>query len=187
MNLNGIGVTNAWKMLISPPKTSYAMQNLGPTLMSFDKYDSCRVDSSFTNSRGNNVVFSVFVPIKPNTVVESPEQMKLTCPCLIYCHSQGGCRVEGLFLQEFCIEHGIGLCVWDYAGCGRSSGDYITLGWKETDDLAQLIDILTSHYQATQISLWGRSMGGVTSIMFAERSSFFISSMVVLLDPRFSI
>jgi len=68
--------------------------------------------------------------------------------------------------------------LFDFAGCGKSSGEYVTLGWKETDDLSQLIDILTRDYSATQISLWGRSMGAVTAIMFAERSSFFLSSMV---------
>lgn len=150
--------------------------------MSYTKYDSYRIDASFINSRGNTVEYSVFVPVKVGLKVEKYESLKLNCPCLIYCHSQGGCRVEGLFLQEFCLENGIGLCLFDFAGCGKSTGEYVTLGWKEVDDLTELIKLVTGKFQATQISLWGRSMGAVTSIMFAERSSFFLSSMVELTD-----
>ena len=178
MNLSNISITDAWKILISPQKMNYSIHNLGPSLMSYQHFDCYRNDASFTNSRGNNVCFSLFVPVKQSVKIEFPERLKLHCPCIIYCHSQGGCRLEGQFLQEYCIENGIGLCLFDFAGCGKSSGEYVTLGWKETDDLSQLIDILTRDYSATQISLWGRSMGAVTAIMFAERSSFFLSSMV---------
>lgn len=178
MNLSDISITSAWKILISPQKMSYSISNLGPQLMSYQNYDSYRLDSTFTNSRGNTVCFSVYIPVKSGAKVDSPDRLKLHCPCLIYAHSQGGCRVEGQFLQEFCIENGIGLCLFDFAGCGKSSGEFVTLGWKETDDLSQLIDVVTRDYNASQITLWGRSMGAVTSIMFAERSSFFVSSMV---------
>ena len=178
MNLGSIGVTTAWKILISPHKTNYSISNLGPVLMSYVKYDSYRIDSEFVNNRGNKIEFSVFVPVKAGTKVEKYLSLKLNCPCVIYCHSQGGCRIEGQFLQEFCIENGIGLVLFDFGGCGKSHGEFVTLGWKETDDLGQLIDLVTGDYGATQICLWGRSMGAVTSIMFAERSSFFLSSMV---------
>ena len=178
MNLSNIGVTDAWKILISPQKMSYSMQDLGYTIMSYSKFTSHRHDSTFINSRGNNVNFSVYFPVSVSAKSDCLETFNLHCPCLIYCHSQGGCRIEGQFLQEFCIENGIGLCLFDFAGCGKSTGEFVTLGWKETDDLSQLIDILTRDYEATQIALWGRSMGAVTSIMFAERNSFFLSSMV---------
>lgn len=179
MNLSNISITDAWKILISPQKMNYSIQNLGPNVMSYMKYDSYRNDLTFINSRGNNVCFSTYFPVKSSTKVDNPERLKLNCPCLIYCHSQGGCRIEGQFLQEYCIENGIGLCLFDFAGCGKSTGEFVTLGWKETDDLSQLIDILTRDYAASQIALWGRSMGAVTSIMFGERSSFFLSSMVL--------
>lgn len=39
-------------------------------------------------------------------------------------------------------------------------------------------------YLATQISLWGRSMGAITSVLFAQRNSFYLSSMI--LDSPFS-
>ena len=102
----------------------------------------------------------------------------------MYCHSQSGNRIEGLFLQEWCIENSYGLCLFDFNGCGKSGGEYVTLGWKEQDDLEQLINILTRDYKATQIALWGRSMGAVTSIMYAKRHSLYLSAMI--LDSPFS-
>jgi len=60
----------------------------------------------------------------------------------------------------------------------------VTLGLREQDDLEQLITILTKDYKATQICLWGRSMGAVTSIFYAKRNSMFITCMI--LDSPFS-
>lgn len=73
----------------------------------------------------------------------------MNCPCVIYNHSQSGNRVEGMFLQNFCIRNNYGLCVWDFNSCGKSEGEYVTLGWREQDDLEQLINIITKDYKAT--------------------------------------
>lgn len=178
MKVSNIGITTAWKILITPNRTEYDLDNLGPKLMTFSKFDSFREDFTFTNSRGNKVHASLFIPVHQDISIDLESQPNLNCPCLIYCHSQQGCRIEGQFLQSFCIENGIGLCLFDFAGCGKSEGEFVTLGWHETNDLSQLIDILTRSYLATQISLWGRSMGAVTCILFSERNSFFVSSMV---------
>lgn len=182
--MQNVSVIDAWKLLITPQRTNYSIDDLGPKTMTFTNSDSYREDFSFINQRGSKIFASLFVPLSKKMTSEQEIQMqKLKCPCLVYCHSQQGCRVEGLFLQTFCIENNIGLCLFDFAGCGKSQGEFVTLGWNETDDLNQLIEILTKDYKATQIILWGRSMGAVTSIMFAERNSFFLSSMVILIDP----
>ena len=68
--------------------------------------------------------------------------------------------------------------------CGQSEGEYVTLGFKEQDDLEQLINILIRDYNATQISVWGRSMGAVTAVLYAHRNSMFLTSLV--LDSPFS-
>ena len=54
-------------------------------------------------------------------------------PTVIYLHSQSGSRLEGLFLLEFCAEHGYALCLFDFLGCGQSDGEYVTffaVEWK---------------------------------------------------------
>jgi alpha-beta hydrolase superfamily lysophospholipase len=182
MNLSSVNPNNAWKILIQPERMNYSIDNMGPKLMCYTKFDSYRKDFTFINGRGAQICVSLFVPIRPNTKVANYETLILNCPCVVYCHSQSGNRIEGLFLQEFCIENGYGLCLFDFNGCGKSQGDYVTLGWKEHDDLEQLVNLLTKDHAATQITLWGRSMGAVTSIMYAKRHSMFLSSMVKLLD-----
>lgn len=86
---------------------------------------------------------------------------------IVYAHSQQGNRLEGLFLTEFCGENGYGLCVFDFHACGRAPGIYVTLGWKESEDLSILINTLTADFAATQVALWGRSMGAASSIFYA--------------------
>lgn len=55
---------------------------------------------------------------------------------------------------------------YDFTGCGNAEGDYITLGWYEWEDLAQVIIHLLKKPSVTNIGLWGRSMGAVTSLMY---------------------
>lgn len=183
MEMNQIGPTTAWRLLIAPHRTNYSLDDLGPKLTSFASNDALREDFKITNKRGCSLAVSLFFPIQKGSKVTGLTRT-LNRPCVIYCHSQQGCRVEGVFLLEFCIENGIGLCLFDFAGCGKSQGDFVTLGWHEADDVGQLVDLLTTSYRATQIVLWGRSMGAVAAIMYAERNSMFLSAMV--LDSPFS-
>lgn len=54
---------------------------------------------------------------------------------------------------------------FDFTGCGNSEGEYISLGWYEWEDLAEVIGYLEKKC-VTSIGLWGRSMGAVTSLMY---------------------
>lgn len=186
MDFPSINPAQTWKYLICPERINYSIDNLGPKIMCYKNFDCYRNDFSFNNSRGFPIYASLYIPMRHGNHQVNYDKLILNCPCVIYCHSQSGNRVEGIFLQEFCIENGIGLCLFDFGGCGKSGGDYVTLGWKEMDDLEQLVNIITGNYAASQIVLWGRSMGAVTSIMFAERNSLFLSSMVISLDFRFT-
>lgn len=184
MNMANVGVSNVWKILIQPDRVNYSMDNLGSKLTYFEHNDCYRKDFSFSNNRNNQISVSLFIPFERGSYIRNHEALLLDCPCLVYCHSQSGNRIEGLFLQEWCIENGYGLCLFDFDGCGKSQGEYVTLGWKEQDDLEHLINILTKDYKATQIALWGRSMGAVASIMYAKRHSLYLSAMI--LDSPFS-
>lgn len=46
-------------------------------------------------------------------------------PCLIYCHSHNGNRVEGKFLRDFCMKHNYCLVLFDFLGHGKSEGEYV--------------------------------------------------------------
>lgn len=85
-------------------------------------------------------------------------------PCVIYLHGNSSSRIEGLSLIEFLIPFDISLILIDFAGCGISEGDYISLGYYEKDDAGLAIDYIKQRKQITKIGIWGRSMGASTAI-----------------------
>lgn len=177
----------AWKMLIKPQRIKYQESNLGPRIRQYDNLFSYRKDFFFYNKLDNQVQVSLFIPYDPEkheNDIEKLNKLTLNRPCCIYLHSQSGNKIEGLGILDFCIESGIGLCVFDFSGCGKSEGEYSTLGWREQDDVEILVHILLQRYKATKIVLWGRSMGAVTALFYAKRHSMFVNSMV--LDSPFS-
>ena len=54
-------------------------------------------------------------------------------------------------------------------GSGQSDGKYVTLGWREQDDLALAIQHLRALGTVSTIGLWGRSMGAVTALLYSQR------------------
>ncbi len=68
---------------------------------------------------------------------------------------------------------------FDFAGCGMSEGEFISLGWHERDDLEKVVEYLRSiPDRVSSIGLWGRSMGAVTALMYAEKD-LSIGGMVI--------
>ena len=55
------------------------------------------------------------------------------------------------------------------AAAGKSDGEYVSLGFYERQDLATVIEFLNGTKIVSAIGLWGRSMGAVTSIMYASK------------------
>lgn len=49
--------------------------------------------------------------------------------------------------------------LFDFAGSGLSEGDFVTLGVKEADDIATVLEYLKA--KVRDVFLWGRSMGAV--------------------------
>ena len=71
----------------------------------------------------------------------------------------------------------INLCVLDFAGCGMSEGEYISMGFYESQDVLNLMNYIEINYgKVDEFILWGRSMGAVTALMLAneKRVSTFI-------------
>lgn len=65
------------------------------------------------------------------------------------------------------LPHNITVFALDFAGSGRSQGDYVSLGWFEKGDLDTAIEYLRSQKTVSTIGLWGQSMGAVTCLMYA--------------------
>ena len=79
--------------------------------------------------------------------------------CVIYLHANASCRAEALMIMADVLACGATLYAFDFAGCGHSEGDFITLGWFEQDDVAAVIRHLRDQQLVTAVALWGRSMG----------------------------
>jgi len=77
-----------------------------------------------------------------------------------------------LIKRRSCIPHilchDITLFTFDFAGCGNSEGEYISLGYYEKDDVDVVFQYLRSLGTVSSIGLWGRSMGAVTALMYAD-------------------
>lgn len=84
-------------------------------------------------------------------------------------HGNSSCRVEALESVHYLLPQNISLLCFDFAGCGRSEGEYISLGWFERDDVALIIDHLRENRRVSSIALHGRSMGAVTALLHADR------------------
>ena len=72
---------------------------------------------------------------------------------------------------------------FDFAGCGLSDGEFISLGWWEREDVAMIVEHLREYGRVSSIGLWGRSMGAVTALLHADRDP---SIAAIVLDSPFS-
>lgn len=156
------GYENVWKAFIKPERYEYDISQLGPVV--HVSTNSCilhRRDFDVLNRFFGKLQCSIYLP-------EGLDCEKDRVPCVVYLHSQSGCRLEGLSLRDYCADRNYALCLFDFAACGMSDGEYVSLGWNEKDDLRLVIDEVRSVYGINQFCLWGRSMGAVTAILYAE-------------------
>jgi len=92
-------------------------------------------------------------------------------PVLIYLHGNSSSRLEGLKNATELFKRNINLFVFDFAGCGRSEGEYISLGWNEKEDLKIIVDFVQKLPGVGKIGLWGRSMGAATAMLYTNTDS----------------
>jgi pimeloyl-ACP methyl ester carboxylesterase len=61
------------------------------------------------------------------------------------------------------------MVAFDFAGCGHSEGQFITLGYNEREDVYVVINRVRNEYGIKNIYLWGRSMGAATAIFYTAK------------------
>jgi len=158
-----------WNLIVRPPRRRYDLARLGPE--EFRLWSVCvkRIDINLTNSRGMTLRCSHFLPralAEGNPACDPGLEPR---PVVIYLHQNASCRLEALNLVPLFLPLGISLFCLDFAGCGESDGEYISLGWFERDDLSDCVDYLRKTGKVSAIGLWGRSMGAVTALLHADR------------------
>ena len=107
-----------------------------------------------------------------------------TMPCVVYMHGNAGNKMEGLAYLDKVLPLGINFCSFDFSGCGNSEGEWVTLGYKEKQDLQAMIEYLYENKRVSTIGLWGRSMGATTSLFYESENPGTVNCMV--LDSGFS-
>ena len=166
-------VSQLVKAIIRPPRAEYDILELGPDRFEYGGVLHLREDSSFTNARGLKLQCSMW----RRADLDAP------APCVVYSHGNASCRAEALQILAPVLASGASVFAFDFAGCGQSEGEYISLGWYEKDDLQACIENLRSSGLVSAIMLWGRSMGAVSAVFQAARDP---SLAGVILDSPFA-
>lgn len=128
------------------------------------------------NKSGNTIYCSHFQPVKE-------ERVSAKLPCVVYMHGNCSSRIEALSPASVLLPYNITVFCFDFSGCGLSEGEYVTLGYKEKDDLQSALEYLRSTHSVSIIGLWGRSMGAATAIFQCARDP---SIAGMILDSPFA-
>jgi pimeloyl-ACP methyl ester carboxylesterase len=174
--LFGGSYDDLWKAVIRPTRDEYSESELGPEKFEIKGKFYKRTDFSIKNKRNLRLQCSFWEPYD-----EEREFERL--PCVVYLHGNSSSRCEAVSEVKYLLPMNITFFAFDFAGCGKSEGDYISLGWYERDDVACVIEYLRKTNKVSTIGLWGRSMGAVTAIMYGDRDPT-IAGLV--LDSAFS-
>ena len=160
--------------IVRPPRCQYEDHHLGPKEFTFCRKKFRRIDYDIENKRRMTLKCSMWEPLeRPNEVM----------PCVIYMHGNSSARVEALPQLALVLSLGATLVSFDFAGSGKSGGEYVSLGYFEKDDLDCIIEQLRHEGRTSTIALWGRSMGAATALLHGERDPS-IAGMV--LDSAFA-
>eukprot|EP00980_Cylindrotheca_fusiformis_P009139 scaffold1992_cov113-Cylindrotheca_fusiformis.AAC.4 len=160
--------------IIRPPRAEYKMEALGPPAFTFCGKRFTRTDFTLRTKRGYNLECSHWEPV---------ERVVDRIPVVIYMHGNSSARVEVLPQLSYLLSLGVAVFSFDFAGSGKSDGEYVSLGYYEREDLSCVIAHLRATNVVSTIALWGRSMGAATSLMFGDRDP---SIACMILDSPFA-
>ena len=156
-----ISYETLWKSIIRPPRDEYEIDQLGDNKFYHKGKTYIRKDYELINQRGHLIQVSFL-----EEDIETRESYLM--PVVIYLHGNSSSRIEGFRNAPDLLKNGINVVIFDFAGCGLSEGEYISLGWFEKDDVKLIIDFVEKLPGVLGIGLWGRSMGAATTMFYAH-------------------
>ena len=153
---------NCWKYIIRPPRDNYSISELDfpLNLIEDPNFIYIREDYNVLSKRGYLMMCSFFR-------ADLSKRIPYIRPVVIYLHGNSSSRIEGTKMAFFLLNKGIDLFVFDFPGCGKSEGEYISLGYYEKEDLNSIVDFVEKFPGVGKIGIWGRSMGAVTGLMYS--------------------
>jgi pimeloyl-ACP methyl ester carboxylesterase len=157
-----INYDTLWKFIIRPPRDEYKESSLRSAYFKFNKKKYQRKDYDIMSTEGYIMKGSLIEPFKEC-------RPSIEMPVVLYLHGNSSSRIEGLNIAGELLKRDINLFVIDFVGCGLSEGEYISLGYHESDDVGNVIDFIEKIPGVGRIGLWGRSMGAATTMIYAHR------------------
>lgn len=113
--------------LLQPTRMDYSVNNLPFTLNSdVDGDVAQRLDEELQLPCGTILKVSSYLLPEP-------------CDAVVYLHTHSGMRLEGLDIARAAVERGLGVILFDFRGNGLSSGEFVSFGWHEAQDLSLVL------------------------------------------------
>ena len=158
------GLDKMWQIFIQPDRSLFDKSRLGGGRFRVDPNPAVytRTDGKCPNLRGEELEYTLLQAEQRDPSMEG-------C-CVIYLHSHGSSRAEGLGLLQSVALHGLDMCLFDFAGSGYSGGEYCSLGIREAGDIKIILDCLRIRHSKSRFVLYGRSMGAVATIFLASQA-----------------
>jgi len=169
-----LGYQELVNAIIRPPRADYKEEAMGPPAFVFCGRRFTRTDFALKTKRGLALQCSHWEPV---------ERASDRIPVVIYMHGNSSARVEVIPQLSYLLSLGLAVFSFDFAGSGKSDGDYVSLGYYEREDLMCVIAHLRATNVVSTIALWGRSMGAATALMHGDRDP---SIACMILDSPFS-
>ncbi|CAM9700777.1 unnamed protein product [Ectocarpus sp. 12 AP-2014] len=150
--------------IVRPPRCKYSVGDLGNEVTPLSSGLAMkRRDFEVRNQRGLKLVCSQWRP------AFTEDTSKL--PCVVYLHGNSSARVDVVKTSSLRVL-GTAACTvvsFDFSGSGMSEGEFVTLGYFEQHDVADVLAYLRSNGMASRYLLWGRSMGAASALLYAAR------------------
>lgn len=159
--------------IIRPPRTTYDERHLGPSRFEFLGRTFGREDFEVHNVKNQRIVCSRW----------AAEERPPMVPTLIFMHGNASARLEAIPQLGTLLSLGVAVVSFDFAGSGLSDGEYVTLGANERLDCRAVVTYLRAEGKTSTIAFWGRSMGAVTALLYADEDNM-VDAMV--LDSPFA-
>ncbi len=80
---------------------------------------------------------------------------------------------------KYVLEAGFNFCSFDFTGSGISTGEYVSLGYREAEDVRTVINYLYGEIGVRDVVLWGRSMGAVAALIYSANAHSIVSGLVL--------
>lgn len=143
-------VKNSYQALVNaiirPPRSKYEASKLGPEQFLFCGKTITRKDFTLVNPREQRFCCSMWEPIER-------DRANPLLPCVVYMHGNSSSRLEALSALSLVLSLGATVLAFDFAGSGKSDGDYVTLGAFEKDDLQVKKNIIISKWRTCMVCL----------------------------------